>query len=429
MIVAQSALVIGCVLSALIAIMALSFTNRTNDALLQAGDDIAAVDALRLRLTGLAEAGERVLLADDGLVGFRELEGAVDRARQQLRARDQGAYFAAEADALDRNIDDFKIAVDLAASAPTRDPRTAFVAYRHAIKPVHDAFEASATRFVHKLVVHRDESSERTTKVATRARWALVFAAALAIVMNLAFAAGVMRALARQGQRAKSAAEHATRMAASRNELLAASKDLRRPIDLILCASGELKSAPNARLADEIHAAAERLREVVDELLDVSGIEAGTVDLRCERCDATALIEVAVESVQVLAVARAVHVLVVAPIPILVYVDRPRMVQVIATLIGMVIRGARPGGEVTVTVRSSQLGARFAISNAGAPMPREQLMTEESTMGLYVSKRLVEAHGGRVGVEENTLWLSLPTEPRLLRDPSSGGTFHAGVAS
>ncbi len=114
--------------------------------------------------------------------------------------------------------------------------------------------------------------------------------------MSLAFAAGVMGALARQGERTRTATDTASRTAASRRELLAASKDLRAPISFILQAAKELKAVPSERLADEVHAAAETLRDRIDELLDVSGVEAGTVDLRCERCDAKGLIDVAVRA-------------------------------------------------------------------------------------------------------------------------------------
>ena len=87
MLAAQGGFVMVCLLSAVTAIVALSFTNRTNGTLCDTGDDIAAVDTLRLRITKLIAAGERVLLADDGLVRYREAEGDVDRARQQLKAR------------------------------------------------------------------------------------------------------------------------------------------------------------------------------------------------------------------------------------------------------------------------------------------------------------------------------------------------------
>ncbi len=439
MFVAQGGLVAVCVLSAVTAIIALSFTNRTNHTLRETSDDIAAVDALRSRLARLAAAGERVLLADDGLVRFRETEGDVDRARQHLRARAHGSYFAIDAETLDRNTDDLEVAIDRAANALSGDPRASFIAYRAALKAVRDAFDADATSLTQKMAAHRDESSYRTTRVATRARWALVLTAAVAILMSLAFAGGVMRALSRQRERNNDAADLATRSATSRRELLAASKDLRSPIELILRASAEMKSAPSELLADEVHAAAERLRGLVDDLLDVSGVEAGTVDLRCERCDARALIEIAVKSLHLLATERAIQVLVVIQAPIVVYVDRRRLIQVLATLIGMAIRNTRPGGEVTVTARGSQHGARFAISDAGVPTLPDQLTSmfdrpsghvlDQPTMSLYVAKRLVEAHGGRVGSEGNALWFSLPTEPRLLSDPSTRGAPHPSVAS
>ncbi len=439
LLVTQGGLVLVCLLSAVTAILALTLTNRTNGTLRETADDTAAVDSLRIRIGRLIAAGERVLLADDGLVRYREVEGDVERARQQLKARARDSFFVVDADSLDRGAQDIKVAIDHSANAPTADPRASFAAYRAALKPVRDAFDADAKSLVNKLVAHRNESSDRTTRVATRARWALAFTAAMAIAMSLAFAAGVMRALVRQGEKTRDAAAEAMRTVASRRELLAASKDLRGPISFILQAAKKLKEAPSEPLADDVQAAAETLRERIEELLDVSGVEAGTVDLRCERCDAKGLIDVAVRALQLLSAERAIHVRVLVPEPVLAYVDQRRIVQVLTSLIGMAIRSARPGGEVTIAARATQQGARFAISDTGAPMLPEHLMNlferpvtqviDPSSMGLYVSRRLVEAHGGRVGAEGNTVWFSLPTEPQLLREPSGTGASLPGVAS
>lgn len=423
LIVTQAGFVMVCLLSAVTAIAALSFTNRTNRTLQETADDTATVDVLRIRIARLIAAGERLLLADDGLVAFREAEAGVERARRQLQARARNSYFIADADSLDRGVQDIEVAVERNASASSTDPRASFVAYRAALKPVRDAFDADARSLLAKLVVHRDESFARTASVATRARWALALTAAMAIVMCLAFSVGVLRALVRQGEKTRVAAETAMRTVVSRRELLAASKDLRGPISIILDAAKKLKEVPSEPLVEDVHAAAETLRERIEELFDVSGVEAGTADLRCERCDAEGLIVVAVRALQLLSAERAIHVRVAVPEPVLVYVDQRRMIQVLTSLIGMAVRSARPGAEVTIACRATPQGARFAIS---AP---ELQGIDLSSMGLYVSRRLVEAHGGRVGAEGNTVWFSLPTEPQLLREPSGTGASLPGVAS
>jgi hypothetical protein len=209
MIVAQGALVVVCVLSAVTAIIALSFANQSNRALQATGDDIVAVATLRVRLSRLAAAGERVLLTDDGLGGLRQAAGDVDRGRQQLNARAWGAYFAIDADTLDREVDDLELAIDRAANALTSDPRASFVAYRAAVRPVRDAFEADATSLIHKLVAHRDDSTEGAVRLATRARWVLVFTTTVAVLMSLGLAAVAMRALVRRGEGINHPAEHA----------------------------------------------------------------------------------------------------------------------------------------------------------------------------------------------------------------------------
>jgi len=67
-----------------------------------------------------------------------------------------------------------------------------------------------------------------------------------------------------------------------------------------------------------------------------------------------------------------------------------------------------------------QHGARFAIQRTPS-VPSSRTAHEhvriaighafdQPTMGLYVSKRLVRSHGGRVGIEGNALWFSLPDD-------------------
>lgn len=428
MLAALGALVVVCLLSAATAIIALSFTNRAGGLLQRAGDDVAIVDRLRLALARLAQAGERVLLADDGLLRFRELTGDVERARQQLRARGRDAAFALDAEALDRDAGDLQAAIDRATQAVTSEPRGAFVAYRDAIKSAREVVDADAERLVHQVIARRDDSSERSASIATRARWALVATAALSIIMCIAFAAGAMRVVARQCQRAQTAVAESKRTAVSHDDLLTASKDLRSPIEVILRAAAESMRAPSEQLGQAIYAAAARLRTRVDGLLDMSGINAGTVELRREHCDAAALIEAAVSSVRFLAVERSVRVLVAVPTTIRIHVDRQRIIQVLTTLLGLAVQHALPGGDVAVTARPSPQGARFAISDGSASMPPEGGASsherssdhyfDQYTMELHVSKRLVEAHGGRLGVDGDALWLSLPSEPVLLRDPS-----------
>jgi signal transduction histidine kinase len=169
----------------------------------------------------------------------------------------------------------------------------------------------------------------------------------------------------------------------------------------------------------------------------MSGINAGTVELRREHCDAAVLIDAAVSSVRFLAVERSVRVLVAVPTTIFIHVDRPRITQVLTTLLRLAVQHALPGGDVAVTARPSLQGARFAISDGRALMPQEDGPSsrerssghyfDQYTMDLHVSKRLVEAHGGRLGVDGDALWLSLPSEPVLLGDADSRSSPHANV--
>ena len=172
------------------------------------------------------------------------------------------------------------------------------------------------------------------------------------------------------------------------------------------------------------------LLELINELLDLSKIAAGRMELRLEPLELAALLQEAAGTVRAQLEARR-HTLVIEPSAdhLVVTADRGRLRQVLLNLLSNAIKFSTDGGRVTLSARVEDSGAvRVAVSDTGigiAPADQRKLFQEfvqvdasesrryEGTgLGLALSKRLVELHGGSIGVDSelgkgSTFWFTL----------------------
>jgi signal transduction histidine kinase/HAMP domain-containing protein len=174
------------------------------------------------------------------------------------------------------------------------------------------------------------------------------------------------------------------------------------------------------------------LLELINELLDLQRIAAGRMDLRAEPVDLPALLAESAGSVHAQAQQHR-HALVVEP-PLeglRVLADRGRVRQVLLNLLSNAIKFTPDGGRITVVAVAANGGAtaRVAVTDSGigiAPEDQAKLFQEfvqldasasrkyEGTgLGLALSRRLIELHGGAIGVESelgkgSTFWFTLP---------------------
>jgi NtrC-family two-component system sensor histidine kinase KinB len=172
----------------------------------------------------------------------------------------------------------------------------------------------------------------------------------------------------------------------------------------------------NDKQADLVHAAREecdRLQSIVDELLDLSRIHADKIELRIAPHDAEQLVAEAFEAQQALAEQHGVTLRseVLPDLPPLA-VDRDRLALVFANLIGNAIRYGKPGGTVTVRAIARDPMLRFEVTDEGTGVPvefREAIFDKYirvpntpaggAGLGLYISREIVLAHGGEIGVD------------------------------
>jgi signal transduction histidine kinase len=175
----------------------------------------------------------------------------------------------------------------------------------------------------------------------------------------------------------------------------------------------------------------ERLQGIVDELLDLSRIQAGKLELRLANVDVESLARGAVEARSSAAdLAGVVLRSAVLPGQGELRVDPERIALVFANLLGNAIEHSPRKSEVVVRARADAAQVRFEIADHGPGVPREyrqaifekyfQLPTAPhggAGLGLFIAREIVRAHGGEIGVEDEPgggacFWFTLPREPK-----------------
>jgi len=222
-----------------------------------------------------------------------------------------------------------------------------------------------------------------------------------------------------QEQTAHAAAE---KKFATRNEFLAiVSHDLRAPLSTMSVAAAQIwKSAPDDGAGQQIRATTERLRRsvammerLIHDLLDFASFEDGALQVRAELQDVATLVNRSAEEFQPLAAAQSLSLKVdVAEGPLLAKFDMDRMLQVLSNLLQNAIKFTPAGGSITVRAARMGTACIVAVSDTGIGIPANelgsiferfrQLDTSDRAglgLGLYISKWIVEAHGGRIWAE------------------------------
>jgi signal transduction histidine kinase len=192
-------------------------------------------------------------------------------------------------------------------------------------------------------------------------------------------------------------------------------------------------TAVRARLDEADHSAA-RLCRLLNILFDTAAIRAGKLELHRTSCDLVALVREQVEAQRLVAPARTIHLRLPADgEPVLVEADADRIGEVVTNYLSNALKYSPPDRPVDVSVEARRAQARVAVCDAGPGIPKaerarvwelyhrapgaapQQVSAQGGSLGLglYVSKAIVEAHGGRVGVRSavgkgSTFWFALP---------------------
>lgn len=208
-----------------------------------------------------------------------------------------------------------------------------------------------------------------------------------------------------------------------KSEFLASmSHELRTPLNAVLGFSevllermfGDLNERQEEYLRD-IHGSGKHLLELLNEILDLSKVEAGRMEIDYSAFDLRALLEEAVAMLRARATAHGIDLSVdVEPGLVQAYSDQLRLKQVVLNLVTNAVKFTGDGGSVRVRARRTPVDVEVTVSDTGVGIPeadRERIFEsfqqggrgaarEEGTgLGLTLSRRIVELLGGRMWLE------------------------------
>lgn len=164
------------------------------------------------------------------------------------------------------------------------------------------------------------------------------------------------------------------------------------------------------QMLSTVNADADRVTRLLTELLDVSRIDAGRVQLHRVMTDVSSIVLRVADKAEHAEEGRPATVDLDDTIPPL-YLDPDKLEQVLTNLVENALRYA-PGSPVHLTVRDAGDEVEVVVADEGPGIPADQLRTifgkfsrgrgnrrAGTGLGLYITRGLVEAHGGRVWAE------------------------------
>jgi PAS domain S-box-containing protein len=233
-------------------------------------------------------------------------------------------------------------------------------------------------------------------------------------------------------RRAEAEADGANR--AKSDFLSRMSHELRTPLNAILgfaqLLEVDVRNPEQRESVELILKGGRHLLALINEVLDIARIEAGTLSISLEPVLASEVVNGALDLVRPQAAARAVQLPGAIVCPRYVRADRQRLQQVLLNLLSNAIKYNRNGGRVTASCTEAEAGRlRIAVGDTGSGIAPEMLVRlftpfdrlgaeqggiEGTGLGLALSKRLVEAMGGTLDVvsmlnEGSTFAVELPS--------------------
>ncbi|HSB70870.1 MAG TPA: HAMP domain-containing sensor histidine kinase [Candidatus Methylomirabilis sp.] len=208
------------------------------------------------------------------------------------------------------------------------------------------------------------------------------------------------------------------------------SHELRTPLTALvgfteLLLTQPVDEAERREWTENMHAAAKRLTKMVEDLLDVSRIEDGRIELKPQPVDVKAAVNLVLADFRVHTPAHRLEQRCGEAIPP-VLADPDKLTQILTNLTSNAIKYSPQGGAITISVTAADGTVRVSVADQGLGLARDELprlferfhRVQDETrrqipgtgLGLYITRRLVELQDGRIWADS--------------AGPGKGSTFH-----
>ena len=188
-------------------------------------------------------------------------------------------------------------------------------------------------------------------------------------------------------------------------------------VDLILREVAGPLTEKQIHYLTRVRSNTQHLAGLINDLLDLSKIESGRIEVKSSRVSLSGLVREVVEGLRPVAAEKVIALeATIREQSILVWADRDKINQVLTNLIGNAIKFTPVQGRVTVSAsRNGDESVQVSVSDTGPGVPaeeREKIFakfyrvaetngenSKGTGLGLAISKALVELHGGKIWVE------------------------------
>ena len=219
------------------------------------------------------------------------------------------------------------------------------------------------------------------------------------------------------------------------------SHELRTPLNAILGFSellrddrtGRFDATTGRRFLDQIHTSGQHLLELINDILDLSKIEAGQMELHPERIELAASVELVLSTVEPLARTKEISLRSDTDPGLSLVADPIKLKQMLLNLVSNAIKFTSNGGKVSIRTRQVESWIEIAVTDSGIGIAEADLdrlfaefqqldaghgrQQEGTGLGLALTKRFAELHGGEIKVQSvsgqgSTFTLRLPVEAK-----------------